>query len=1614
MRSRSLVVLAMLLAMTLTIPSSTHAGFFSIFRKLLPLRLRILLGLCRSKDIPKIIEKVEGLYAFPQQEGLQTFKAEMLELSTRAANDFNKQWTQVSYQSTPEGGDAKIEQMNKGTVSKDTQKGVNQGMNVAGAKEFGNALFPRSANNEKVAYPNVKVRRKPMFPFSFFINDAALEFRPYSAKSYGWKIDSASQNGQSANNALGLAGGNVGNANSAIGDVTGGLNSLTQMNVGQGGLSSVIQFLQMATSLLTGFQGRVGGINGLLNQSLGYLKQGRSGIDQARGMIQDGSGKISEINDKLGSIGGGTNQTINKVQNAMGKLQEAGQQADLVLAAVDKFAGEVQNLGGQVGGKLQEMIGQAQQIQGQIGQIISILNMIMSLLGGGDGAGGGIQQALQGLGQANGALGAIAGIVDQFAGGGSGGGTNLFGEKVKTWVVQPTYTVRAQQSMAEGGGGGGWAYVFPKVGNSAGRTKLIMYTWLGVKFYYFPFPESITIRGTKNVSGFPVPRHILNVNWDTTQWPPLKVKLIFFRNQQVNVPVNMGSQGTEDELPVDDPAEQEKDRQKTYQDLRDTAEAVAENKMAAGHILAASRIAALAAASGAYNTLADVLDHMEEIVKNTVISEVGAADSGRASEDLFVQAAKKAQSTIDELIAAVPVQKDQNGNYTAKPIDPAKLKSILKGLCSPVRKAAASAARTLEALAAATDSEATKRFSEIKFNRMVEWALRAESQANIALATSEAKVAQRASKIAQAFEAQSKKDSGQVSQAASLSSEESKRVVSALDKAVAGTGRLIPDLTLSQRVLANAEDLQTDQVFDSGTSAESDDASIDVFGDYDPYDHDDSDGSTADTQRGPFSNQSADLVNQAFEAAKNLANSLPYPGSNFVSSGPPSNKEQEAKLTQVVNEVGTLNNIRRLLNLATYYEFIGVQMTRSRALSARGKIGTYASRETQYRNKAKELITQAANIGDDPAVITEDWTKPGKFTADTVFASTHLKKLTPQQLAMLVAQAQGNAQRTAARSAQLAEIANQKEATAFTLENKFIKKLLGAILRYPVRAHRRSARAYQAAASICGTSGSEKSSADKAVEEADKLGTETESDANDVNSAINTADTAHNDAHQARIDAILAQVDATLAEEELARLQDVLRTKTQGSGGTGGTKPGTGTGTGTGSGTGGTSGIPDKGPGSVTDELIKKIQDLMNDGKFDELVKLLVDIIKTRGLGDPLGRLAKGILDQLLADAIRVLEEIRESTNSNNNGTIFTGGGNLNNLLDLFGGTPVGTAGNDLNKRLRELSKNFITGTDNPTKGPSDGTTGSITGSGGNTGSGTGSTDNSGLGKGIGSGGLLFGGGSGGTGTGSGFAGRGLAEGDPNKQAENLFLIAQQKEKEGLITDALKLYNTIIEQFPKSEFVDPSRERIRALMGDPNVQKNVGDGAQVFLDRGIALMNQGDTDGALQMFNVVLNDFPTSPQAKEADGYRKKILSGGLVGGTSTGGTPHGRISDPQGTVDEAAQLFAQAQQFEKDGAFPEAIKNYQTIVSSFPESAFVKPSQGRLDALLGDPRIKQAIEDQAAILMSRGASLMEVGNLGGALQMFNSVIEDYPTSREVPKAQGLVADIQNRLQGGK
>ncbi len=1606
MRTRKLVLLTLVMCFTLTLPSSTHAGFFSSLFKKFTLSMRILLGFVRNKDVNSVINNVQGIYNFPQLDGLTTFKARMIEMPTRQAQDFSKQETLVKYESNDTGGKAKIEVVNAKTVSKNTQKAVFQGTNLASADEFARALFPPALTQERNAYPNVKPRRKPMFLFSFFCNDVELVFKPNNAKSYSWKIDSAAGAGKDGNDAAGLAGGSLGTANGALGELGSGLNELTNGSL-SGGIGAIMDFLNGAASLLTKFTGSVGNIQGMLNQAMGQVTEAQNKVKEAQDAIAEGKGKLEEVKNQLDKNGKQLGEAGKKVSEGLAKLEELAAKADELLAQVNALGDKIQGLGAKANEMLTELLAEASGLQGQIGQAMDILNALMSFLGGdGGGAMSLIQQAMGGMGQAGGTLGQIAGIVDSFAGAGSAGGTEQYGEKSKSYVIQPTFTIRAIRSEAQQGpSNGAWSYVFSKpVINKQGGLRLQQYTWLGVKYYYFPFPQSITVRSTKTVSGFQVPRHILNVNWDTSDFPPLKIKLMFFLNQQVNVPLgNMGDQTVEEEEEVADTAQQEKEREEKYKDLKDAAEEVSERKMAAGHIKAGAQIGANAAASGAYETLANVLDHLEEIVKNDVITETATADAGRAAETHMKTAADNAKSLIDQVIGSIPVKKDDKGNEIVGPADLAKIAKILKGICPPTRAAAAGSARAMEALAAATDATATRRASELKFNRMREWALRAEAQADLSMITSKAEIALRAMKIAQAFEAQSKKDFGQVAQMASTSAYEALRAVKALEKANAGTGGLLPNLTLKQRIFEAALDQKLDDSFESNPGAESDNAEIETFGEYDPYDKDGDD--RAEVRRGPFNQKAAEFAQQALDVANQIADSLPVPGLDFVSSAPPNTETLKKKLALVKEQVNKLNEIRQLEAIAARFERLSVLQTKSRNDNARSLIGAYAGMEQGFRKKAEDLIKRAATIGDDPTIITEEWTKPGKFQADNVFSTTNLKKLNVAQLAQMVAAAQAKVRQLSARAKQLSAIALQKENLAFNQENAFITKLLGAIIRNAAKAAARTARAFEIATTLCGASFSEKKNASDSATKAQANADQANNDSNGSAAAKGTADNAHNGAHKARIDAILALIDESLAEEELGRLMDVFKQKTKDSGKTpGGQKNPPGT-------TGGDNGTG--GGNSVDRDKISEIQDAMNEEDIEKLIDLLIKLIKERGEDDPLGRLAMDILQGLLEDALRALEEARETGKTDSTRTITIGQQIIINIIINLPGSGVGNSAKDLlgtQGGLGSLGGFGSFGNDSIIKIVIRGVTKGTGGGSGGGGSGAGSAFG-----GISSNGNLFGGGSSGSGGGSG-----SATNDTNKEAERLFQLAQTKEKEGNVQDALKLYDTIVKDFPKSEFAGPSQERIKALMGDPNNQKEIESGAQVFLDRGVAFMEKADRDGAIQMFNVVLNDFPTSPQAPKANDLKTQILSGGgIFGGsgstpTGGGGTPSGFALDPQGKIDEAAQLFADAQAFEKQGAFADALKNYNTIVGSFPDSAFAKPSGERLTALMGDAKIKQAIEDQAAVLMSRGAGLLEQGNLTGALQMFNTVSTDFPTSRYAPEAKTKVADIQARLIEGK
>lgn len=1603
MRSRKVVILALVMAFTLALPGSSHAGFFSKLFKSLTLSGRILLGWVRNKDVPSIVNRVQGMYTFPQVEGLQTFKAEMLEMPSKQALEFQKQKTVVKYKTSSDGGECKMEIVNAGTVSKDTQKAVFQGTNLPSAGEFGKVLFPPSLDQEKAAYPNLSKRSKPMFLFSFFCNDLELNYAPQSGpKSYHASIDSAKSSGDSANNALGLAGDNVGQANGALGGFQQGLQGLSSQLGGIGGssnpLSGLMSFIQNASGLLTKFKDGAGGIQGLLNNALGQITQAQNEINRARNLIQDGKGKIKDISDQLGQVGGGAAGAAQKLQAALAKLDEAGAKADELLGVVNGFADQIQGLGSEVNSMLTEMIGKATGMQGQLSSLMGIMNSIMSLISGGsEGAMGMIQSMMSGIGSAGGTLGSLTSLVSQFSGAGAAGMDQQYGDTKKSYVITPAFTIKAIRS-ATSGGGGAWAYVFSKFASSQGATKMVMYTWLGVKYYYFPFPESITVRGTKNVAGFPVIRHLLNVNWDATDFPPLKVKLIFFRNQQVNIPLNMSDQQAEDEVVVDDPAALEEHREDTYKELKDAAQAVADQLMASGHVLAASRIAALTAASSAWQTVADTVDHMEEIVKNTTISENASGDAGRVSEQHMADAANGARSAIKQIIDAIPV-KTENGKTVVGKIDPNQLKNILKSLCGPTRKAAAGSARVLEALAATTDAQGTKRFSEIKFNYVREWALRAEALAAFTLATSDAKAALRASKIAQAFDAQGKKDSGQISQFASVSSEEARRAVAALDAATAGSGKLRPNLSLEQRVFQAAEDAKTDQSFESKGS-ENDDSQVEVYGDYDPYDHDNTDGSDANSQRGPFSQQAHDLMATALASANEIADKLSIPGNDFVSDNSPNTDVLKEKYKQVADVINKLNSIRQLEARAARQQRLSVQRASSRLAAVRGLIGAYAGMADPAKQKAKDLMLQAASIGDDPNVITEEWTSPGMWAnGDPSLSNVKLNKLSVQQLSQVVAAQQAKATVLANRAKQLNQIATKKESIAFQLENSFLKKLLGAIIRRSARAHAYAGRAHAIATTLCGASAGEKSDADNAASEGESLANLAEQAERELNQALNAADSAESSAHRARIEALIAIVDAQMADEELSRFTDALKNKVKQGGG--GDAAGDGDGQG----------------GKTTKDIIAQIQSAMDDGDLPRLIELLKKIISQRGTGDPLGRLAQAILDILISDANRAIEEARETTHSGDINIIFNG----RDIADLISTLLGGTGADDSAKDLRDLGLGDVGGS-----GKGGGRFDSLeriklnkSGTGSGTDTGNGGVANT-TGTGFKPHGFSFGGGifgKGGGGSGSGLPA--VSDKELEKQAEQLFQIAQQKEQDGQVSEAVKLYQTIVDEFPKSTFVDPSKERLRALLGNPENKKSIDDGAAVFLARGKALVEKNDEKGAINMFNVVIDDFPTSTQRPEAEELKKQILQHGLpvaslgtAGGETQGFVPNGWTRDPSGDGDAAAQMFQDAQTSDKEGAFQDAIKNYAAIIDQYPDSGYAKPSKERLDALMGDSKVKQAIEDEAAVLMSRGAGMMESGNVAGALQMYNTVISDYPTSRYTKEAKEKINGIEAQLQG--
>ncbi len=273
-------------------------------------------------------------------------------------------------------------------------------------------------------------------------------------------------------------------------------------------------------------------------------------------------------------------------------------------------------------------------------------------------------------------------------------------------------------------------------------------------------------------------------------------------------------------------------------------------------------------------------------------------------------------------------------------------------------------------------------------------------------------------------------------------------------------------------------------------------------------------------------------------------------------------------------------------------------------------------------------------------------------------------------------------------------------------------------------------------------------------------------------------------------------------------------------------------------------------------------------------------------------------------------------------------------------------------------------------------------------------------------------------GTGSGTAGgvgrtggkeRTGTDAESSSAAERLFREAQEREQQKRIPEAIQLYHAVVTRYPKTSFAPPSRERISLLTAVPEVQEQMQNPAQFHLDLGKARLEAGAVRPAESKFRFVIRQWPVTPQADEArrllDGLAADRASGGDTGAI-------GQASDDGfGSADPAAELYRAARVHDEAARHAEALRDYHALVSDFPESSYAAPAQERIDALWGDERIRQVIEDQAAILMSRGATAAEAGRFGEALPMFERVVEEYPLSRHVPDARVESNRIVERLE---
>ncbi len=221
---------------------------------------------------------------------------------------------------------------------------------------------------------------------------------------------------------------------------------------------------------------------------------------------------------------------------------------------------------------------------------------------------------------------------------------------------------------------------------------------------------------------------------------------------------------------------------------------------------------------------------------------------------------------------------------------------------------------------------------------------------------------------------------------------------------------------------------------------------------------------------------------------------------------------------------------------------------------------------------------------------------------------------------------------------------------------------------------------------------------------------------------------------------------------------------------------------------------------------------------------------------------------------------------------------------------------------------------------------------------------------------------------------------ESKKQADmaRVFEIAMMNFKHNNFKRAQSYFNYIIQNFPNSKYYNKAVENEIISRTQKKIQNDFED----------AELSQKveDYQRAISKYKKIINDYPSSIYADESRKNLGKCVEEYSKITAESEKEYEKRLAEKNRLI--ADEIFLKANEYLANNEYFKALKNYQKIISTYPQSDHVGESKeraGRVMIIINDVESKR--------LFFEGKKLIEAGKIEKALEKYNMVVKVYPNT---------------------